>query len=311
VPEFTIRPFRRDDREQLTALVNAHIAAAVPGLSVSVNAVLSRLDREPDEPLVDPWVAERVTLVAERRARVVAAAHLRRYGAGPEVGRDYRDAAEIQWLLYWPMAPAGQGEAAPAARGLMAACLAVFDRWGVAARWADAELPAPAAYGVTEQWPHVAALYEESGFRQEGNTEHVLIADVADLASPPQREQGFAVRRVLGINGTRFTALTAAGAEAGYVEIDTTIHDTGRFTPHAGWADIGNLEAHPYEPVATALLAHAADWLRLARIDRLLAYAIPEEDAAQLALLPRLGFRHLTTIRRGWVHNGASAGQYT
>lgn len=39
----TVRPFRRDDREQLTALVNAHVAAVVPGLSVSVNAVLSGL----------------------------------------------------------------------------------------------------------------------------------------------------------------------------------------------------------------------------------------------------------------------------
>ena len=26
-----VRPFRRGDREQLTALVNAHIAAVVPG----------------------------------------------------------------------------------------------------------------------------------------------------------------------------------------------------------------------------------------------------------------------------------------
>ncbi|MGP3970596.1 N-acetyltransferase [Streptomyces sp. 6N223] len=303
---FTIRPFRRDDREQLTALVNAHIAAAVPGLSVSVNAVLSRLDREPDEPLVDPWVAERVTLVAEQRARVVAAAHVRRYGAGPEVARAYRNAGEIQWLLYWPMASAGDADAAPAAQGLMAACLALFDRWGVAARWADAELPAPAAYGVTEQWPHIAALFQESGFRQEGNTEQVLIADVAELPRPAADACGLEIRRVLGVNGTRFTALTSKGAEAGYIEIDTTIHDTGRFTPHAGWADIGNLEADPFEPVATALLAHAADWLRLARVDRLLAYAIPEDDADELALLPTLGFRHLTTIRRGWVRGGVS-----
>jgi hypothetical protein len=36
-----VRPFRRADREQLTALVNAHIQAVVPGVSVSVNTVMS------------------------------------------------------------------------------------------------------------------------------------------------------------------------------------------------------------------------------------------------------------------------------
>ncbi len=35
----TVRPFRRDDRDQLTALVNAHVAAVVPGVSVSTNTV--------------------------------------------------------------------------------------------------------------------------------------------------------------------------------------------------------------------------------------------------------------------------------
>ena len=35
-----VRPFRRSDRQQLTDLVNAHVQAVVPGMSVSVNAVL-------------------------------------------------------------------------------------------------------------------------------------------------------------------------------------------------------------------------------------------------------------------------------
>ena len=40
-----VRPFRRDDRDQLTQLVNAHAEAVVPGMSASVNAVLSSLGR--------------------------------------------------------------------------------------------------------------------------------------------------------------------------------------------------------------------------------------------------------------------------
>jgi hypothetical protein len=42
-----VRPFRRDDRDQLTGLVNAHAAAVVPGMSVSVNSVLGSLGRQP------------------------------------------------------------------------------------------------------------------------------------------------------------------------------------------------------------------------------------------------------------------------
>jgi hypothetical protein len=87
------RPFRRADREQLTALVNAHIQAVVPGVAVSVNTVLSQLERDPGEFIVDPWVAERATLVAVQRGRVVAAAHLLRYGTGDEVGPALRAAA--------------------------------------------------------------------------------------------------------------------------------------------------------------------------------------------------------------------------
>jgi hypothetical protein len=44
-----VRPFRRSDRAQLTDLVNAHAEAVVPGMSVSVNAVLSQLERDPGE----------------------------------------------------------------------------------------------------------------------------------------------------------------------------------------------------------------------------------------------------------------------
>ena len=64
MPSIQIRPFQRADREQLTALVNAHVGAVVPGVSVSVNTLLSQLEREPDESIVDPWVVERRTLVA-------------------------------------------------------------------------------------------------------------------------------------------------------------------------------------------------------------------------------------------------------
>ena len=65
-----VRPFRRSDRDQLTQLVNAHAEAVVPGLSVSVNAVLASLERQPGEFIEDPSVAKQVTLVAEQQNQV-------------------------------------------------------------------------------------------------------------------------------------------------------------------------------------------------------------------------------------------------
>ncbi|WP_202805772.1 hypothetical protein [Actinopolymorpha alba] len=77
-----VRPFRRSDREQLTNLINGHIQAVIPGMSVSVSAVLNQLEREPREFIQDPWVTERATLVAYQHERLVAAAHLLRRTTG-------------------------------------------------------------------------------------------------------------------------------------------------------------------------------------------------------------------------------------
>ncbi len=60
-----VRRFDRRDRDQLTELMNLHVAAVIPGVVLSVNTVLSQLEREPGESIVDPWVAERYCLVAE------------------------------------------------------------------------------------------------------------------------------------------------------------------------------------------------------------------------------------------------------
>src|SRR5499433_2546545 len=102
-----VRPFRRNDRDQLTHLVNSHAAAVVPGMAVSVNTVLTSLERRPGEFIEDPWVHERATLVAEQQGRVAAAAHLLRYFPDERAGPAFRGAGEIRWLLYWPLAPDG------------------------------------------------------------------------------------------------------------------------------------------------------------------------------------------------------------
>ena len=60
-------------------------------MSVSVNTLMSQLEREPEELIVDPWVVERRTLVPIERDAVTAGAHLLRYGADERVSDSYRD----------------------------------------------------------------------------------------------------------------------------------------------------------------------------------------------------------------------------
>jgi GNAT superfamily N-acetyltransferase len=300
MPSIKVRPFNRRDREQLTTLVNAHAAAVVPGASVSVNVVMNQLEREPGEFIVDPWVSERATLVAGQRGRIVAASHLLRYADEGYVGESFRNAGEIRWFLFW-LEASYWPDSGQAAEALIAACIAQLDRWEVARQYADGSIPTPGVYGVPEQWPHVRALYERAGFVHEGHTEIVYLSTVDELSRPEQTPvEGIALRRSVGINGTRLSAVL--GDEVvGFIEVDILL-DMERLPRHGGWADIGNLEVfegHRRQGLGTWLVGRAADWLSLARVDRVLAYAWPE-DEDDVGFLRSVGFRELTRTRRGW-----------
>ena len=65
---------------------------------------------------------------------------------------------------------------------------------------------------------------------------------------------------------------------------------------------MGNLvvaEQHRRQGVGTWLIAEAAEWLYLARVERLLAYATPD-DAAMVGVLESAGFVRLTETAREW-----------
>jgi GNAT superfamily N-acetyltransferase len=300
VSSIQVRPFARADRDQVTTLVNAHIGAVVPNVSVSVQGLLSQLEREPGEFIVDRWVTERLTLVAEQRGRVVAAAHLLRYGAGEQVGDSYRDAGEIRWLVCWPAAPYWP-DAPDAGDALATACVAWLARWGVRHRYADGALPAPGVYGVPEQWPHVRAIYERAGFRAGDRTEVVFIADVEDLPKPAEPPvAGLIARRTVGINGTRIPGCLG-DAVLGYIEVDTNLDTGARMSRLGGWADVGNLWIEPDHRragVGTWLVGQAGAWLRLGGVSRLLDYS-DTEQGDYAAFLAAIGFTVLTRTTRG------------
>jgi hypothetical protein len=283
-----IRPFQRSDREQLTALVNAHIGAVVPGVSVSVNALMSQLEREPGETTVDPWVVERRTLVAIERERVVAGAHILRYGDDDHVSESYRNSAEIRWLVH------GHTDAR-AADELVARCGEVMEAWGAGWQGADGSLPGPFVYGIPDVWPHIRQTLVRAGFVHQGHIELVLLALVDDLPASPRLD--LELRRSVG-TWTRLSA-SRDGNAVGYIELETDFTAGGTLSRYAGWADIGNLVFDDAD-VGISLLAHARAWLRLARIDRVISYAWPEQTE-KLAFHLAHGFRELVRTERGWV----------
>ena len=91
---------------------------------------------------------------------------------------------------------------------------------------------------------------------------------------------GAVLRRSVGINGTRLSAVI--GDElAGFIEVET-LADAHRLARHGGWADVGNLRADDTE-LARWLVAQAADWLRLARVETAIAGKPRNEETAALA----------------------------
>jgi hypothetical protein len=256
-----------------------------------VNALMSQLEREPGEAIVDPWVVERRTLVAEERDAIVAGAHLLRYGSDERVGESYRGLAEIRWLVC-------RHDMVAAGADLVTACVEAMDAWGAARQGADGSLPGQFVYGVPSVWPHVRALYKGAGFAHEGRVEIVLVANVDDLPTPPELD--LELRRTLGA-WTRLSALRGDDA-VGSIELETDFTAGGTLSRYAGWADIGNLVGD--EEVQTWLLGHAREWLSLGHVTRLVAYAWPEE-AEKLRLLTASGFCELVRTERGWIRRRA------
>ena len=294
----TIRPFSRADRDQLTALINGHARAVVPGVSVSVNAVLSQLEAEPQEFITGPWVERRTTLVAELADHIVGGALLNLYGDDERVGEAYRATGEVRWLVFWPASPTEPPnpfwpDPSDAGPQLLTAATEQLIAWGARKVAFGGSLPTPGVYGVPEQFAHVRAALLDAGWQHDGDVEMVFLARPSELAA---RRSGIEVVRSVGINGTRLTGNVGDHC-VGYVEVEL------RDAPHWGTArpllaDLGNFDVLP--AYREAMLAEAGRWLERGGADGLLSFA-GATDLEWVALLEATGFQHVTRTERGWT----------
>lgn len=291
-----IRLFTRADRDQLTELVNAHVAAVVPGWSLPVSALLAQLEREPAEYVVDPWVIDRMTFVALVRDRVVAAAHLRRYGTDSRVMHDYYDAGEIKWLIAWP-------HRIEAAHTLAQACVVQLEKWGVKRQWASGDLPTPATYGLPEAWPHVRTVFTQAGFSDHDGHEEVIFAGSLDGITPPGAPpvDGLTLRREVDNLATRFTGLLD-GTVVGYVNAQDDLTRGGTVSRVTRWCALRERFVEPafrQQGIGTWLVRHAVAWMRLGGADRILVPLGPGgEDWPEF--YERFGWREIARTRRPW-----------
>lgn len=124
-----------------------------------------------------------------------------------------------------------------------------------------------------------------------------MAARIAAYAKAGQVVVSDDVMRVTTDPGVEFVEMGAVALKG------TDFTHGGTLSRFAGWADVGNLcvrEEHRGNGIGTWLLANAAEWLRIGRVDRLLTYLWPEQEA-ELAFSLHGGFRELTRTRRGWA----------
>jgi hypothetical protein len=216
--------------EQLAALLSAHAACALPGAAVHPATVAARLERDPGEFVVDPWVETRDTLVAIVRDRVVAAGQFWRFADEPRVSEHYRGAAELRWFCFWP----GEHEAAAALLDHAIAHAGPVGRF-----YLTGDLPQVLVHGIPDSWPHVEALARGRGFTYDGRTEVLLVARLASLPALEPPPAGWSVRRGVAWSGDALLIAHRADAPPAKIELAVNGHDGELWGP---FADEGEVE---------------------------------------------------------------------
>lgn len=294
-----IRPFARHDRDQLLSLANHHIACVLPGGSIPASTLLAQMERDTHEYVTDPWVTERRTIIGAAADRLVAAAHLKRYGAPtPSVSASYADAGVIAWLICWP-------DHVDTGRDVVGAALDQLHEWQTRIWYADGSLPCLGVYGIPDAWPHIQALVTDAGFDDcEGQIEVIFAGELAAVEAPgPPPCSDLTIRRVLGNLGTSFQAVL--GDEVvGVFEVEDDYTRGGSVMALDGWADEDNhwvREDLRGRGIGSWLFRHGCAWLRLGGSRRILTYAIEDEDLPALArYYGRHGLVPINRTRRGW-----------
>lgn len=296
-----IEPFIPRHLPQVQALVNLHLAAVAPGWGISASHLARHLERDETETVTDPWVIDRKTLCAVEGYRVLAAAHLLRYGDGPEVGDSFCGVGEIGWIVAYP-------KERDALAALLDAAHAQLVAWRVTREYGwGAGLPAGPFGGVADTWPHVIAALQAAGYQPGAAHREALyggsLLGIPSPGDPPIA--GLALRRVVGTFGTRFDVLHG-DEEIGHCDVLVDLTHGGAVPAPHSWAELGELEIAEgwrNRGIGGWLVRHAVRWLVLGGAERIvLSVAADDESAGAGRFYQRFGWNALARMIRLWPH---------
>lgn len=282
----------------LQALINAHLEMAILGWALPAEYIAERLDRHPEQRILDPWVVERRTIFSVENERVIAAAHLLLYGDTAEVAPDYRAAGDIAWLLFAPGAEAN-------ARALLAAARQQMQAWNVRVTYAwDAGLPVPLCSGIPDAWPHICRLFASSGFAADGGSEYIF-GGALDAIPFPGVAPVDGVHVQFAVSGVEATFILRHDDEhIGRCECVADLTQDGRLPAFAGWGQLEALEvAAPWRTLGLGrwLVQHAVAWLREMGCTRIAFSVTPDDDARGAGrFYQRFGWKRWLTLEKGW-----------
>jgi GNAT superfamily N-acetyltransferase len=296
-----IQPF--DENEHLFAvqnIINRHVEAVVPGWTISPHVILQSMQRNHHQPIIDPWVIERKTLCAVHNGRLLAAAHLLRYGDGESVGEWYKNGGDVAWFVAWPDEP-------EAGAALLATAREQMITWGVksVAAW-DSSLPGAHVSGLPECWSHIRALLVDTGFERIHPRHEAIFGGWLTTIAPPDASPipGVELRRRMQTPyGVSFTAFLDDKA-IGWCQVIADLTHGGEIPTLRGWAELSEMyvqEAWRNRDIGSWLVKHAVEWLRLAGCDRI-ALSVDSEDEARGAgrFYERFGWKPLSRLEIGW-----------
>ncbi|GCE48892.1 acetyltransferase (GNAT) family protein [Thermosporothrix hazakensis] len=280
---------------QLQLLINSHLGTLVPGWALPVSFIASRLERDPWQIVLDPWVQERRTLGVLVQDRVVAAAHLLRYRDDETVPESYRNVGDVAWLLFWP-------GAADAARMLLDAAHQQMEAWRVRFCYAWGQgLPIGPFAGIPDVWGHIEALFRGAGYQggEDHDTNLILYAGPVGVydADPD-------VRREVGrIEGTCFQMVKEEQV-IGHCEFISDLSRGGLLPALRGWGELAEIEISEQwrnQGLGARLLQTALVWHRLGGGQRVIIATTWNEHAAGSGrFYRRFGLHLLAQTRVGW-----------
>ena len=298
--DITIESLRPEHLPQLAGLINAHLNAVAPGWVLPETYIADHLRRNPQQPIIDPWVRERLTLVAVTQQRVVAAAHLLRYGNEPEVNPHMRGAGDIAWFI-------GQPDANNALDKLLVVAHAQCQTWAVTREIAwDAGLPVGPFVGVPDVWPHVADALSRAGFAPDPDRREAIYGGTLDHVAPPQQPPlpDLTLRQSVGrIGGTLWEAVLN-GETVGHIEYETDLTRGGAIPALRGWGELFEIEVVEgwrNRGIGAWLVQHAVAWHRLGGGSRVVISVAAENEALGAGrFYTRFGWSALVRQQDGW-----------